>query len=381
MIVDARRAPLLPGLLAAALLFPACSPESATSDTAGEEAYILGERASDACASVSDRWPALTAATDLTAASAAYEGALQDYIRDSDAITGRSDDAAITAALAGDEVAAIQPMIEVALIARIRAEIVGPEQLVEDPYAAWDEAYCLWSGPIKDLAAAAEFAGDPRWDSDIVQTVDIAFIEGHKAIDGEPPAAHIDDWVVPPAKQQIEKTLFRALHRLVLAEAAAGVDDPAAARRALERFQGLEDRLEGRNTPGIAVVEAMLADPATYDRDELRRQIAVAFAKRTRKYCDEAVETGELGVPTGYKGAVEGRTYQALITPDMAAQLGADFDAGAYVTAWDDYLAAVKDGDAEAAATLSVGLVEWNCAYQAALGIGACTASDDEPEA
>ncbi|MCA9656825.1 MAG: hypothetical protein KC486_00640, partial [Myxococcales bacterium] len=204
---------------------------------------------------------------------------------------------------------------------------------------------------------------------------------GHKAIDGEPPAAHIDDWVVPPAKQRIEKTLFRALHRLVLAEAAAGAEDPAAARRALEHFQGLEDRLEGRNTPGIAVIEAMLGEPATIDAAELRRQLAIAFAKRTRKYCDEAVETGELGVPTGYKGAVEGRTYQSLITPDMAANLGADFDAVAYVGAWDDYVAAVESGDAEAAASLSATLVEWNCAYQTHLGIAACTSSDDEPEA
>ena len=65
----------------------------------------------------------------------------------------------------------------------------------------------------------------------------------------------------------------------------------------------------------------------------------------------------------------------------MAANLGADFDAVAYVSAWDDYVAAVESGDAEAAASLSATLVEWNCAYQTHLGIAACASSDDEPEA
>jgi len=356
--------------------------DSDTAATAGEDSHILGAEASASCEAAVDSWAALKTAESLDDARAVYEGGpLQAYIQESDAVTERDDDAAILAALAGDQLSAIRPMLEVAMIHRVRAEVAAPELLVENPYAAWDEAYCLWRGPLRDLALSAELVGDPLYDADIVETVDIAFIEGHKAIDGEAPQAFIDDWVVPPARQKIEKTLYRILHRVIIDEAKAA-SEPAQARRALEHFQGLEDRLNGRNTPGVAVIEGMLAEPTTLDLDELRRQLNIAFAKRTRKYCSEALESSSLGVPTGYKGAVEGVTYQALITPDMAATLGADFDAGAYVADWNAWVEAIKRGDdIDAATALSDRLVEWNCAYQTALGIADCTASEDEPEA
>ncbi len=356
--------------------------DDSDSATAGEDSHILGAEASASCEAAIESWADLKAASDLDAARSVYEGGpLQTYIQESDAVTERDDDAAILAALGGDQLSAIQPMLEVAMVYRVRAEIAAPEALVDNPYAAWDEAYCLWSGPLRDLALKAEVAGDPAYDSDIVETIDIAFIEGHKGIDGEVPMAFIDEWVLPPAKQQIEKTLYRVLHRIVLDEA-AGAAEPAKARQALEHFQGLKDRLEGRNTPGIAVIEGMLQDPTGLDVDELRRQLNIAFAKRTRKYCSEALESASLGVPVGYKGAVEGVTYQALITPDMAATLGADFDAAAYVADWDAWVEAIKSGDdVDAATALSERLVEWNCAYQTALGIAECTASEDEPEA
>lgn len=356
--------------------------DSDSAATAGEDGHVLGAEASASCEAAVDAWPELIAAESLDDARSVYEGGpLQTYIQESDAVTERDDDGAILAALAGDQLSAIRPILEVAMTHRMRAEVSAPEALVENPYAAWDEAYCLWSGPLRDLALSAELAGDPVYDADIVETIDIAFIEGHKGIDGEVPQAFIDDWIVPAARQQIEKTLFRVLHRVVLDEAKSA-SEPAQARRALEHFQGLKDRLEGRNTPGIAVIEGMLAEPATLDVDELRRHLNIAFAKRTRKYCSEALESGSLGVPTGYKGAVEGVTYQALITPDMIATLGADFDAAAYLADWDAWVEEIESGDDIAAATaLSERLVQWNCAYQTALGIAECTASEDEPEA
>jgi len=378
--------PLALGLLASAPLHLAgcvvIVGDSDSAATAGEDSHVLGAEASASCEAAVDSWADLKAAESLDDARSIYEGGpLQTYIQESDAITERDDDAAILAALAGDQLSAIRPMLEVAMIYRVRAEVAAPEALVEHPYAAWDEAYCLWSGPLRDLALSAELAGDPIYDADIVETVDIAFIEGHKGIDGEVPQTFIDDWIVPPARQQIEKTLYRVLHRLVI-DGAKGASEPAQARRALAHFQGLKDRLEGRNTPGIAVIEGMLESPTTVDVDELRRQLNIAFVKRTRKYCSEALESSSLGVPTGYKGAVEGVAYQALITPDMAATLGADFDAGAYVADWDAWVEAIKSGDDVAAATeLSDRLVEWNCTYQTALGIAECTASEDEPEA
>ena len=171
--------PLLPALLA-------CTVGSGTStDSADGGERVLGAEASASCEAAVDGWDALAAAQDLDSARAAYEGGpLQEYVRLSDAITERSDDAAIVAALAEGPVAAIRPMVEVALIARLRAEIAAPAALVEDPYAAWDEAYCIWGGALRDLALAAEIAGDPTYDRDIIQTIDIAFLEGHAGIDG-----------------------------------------------------------------------------------------------------------------------------------------------------------------------------------------------------
>lgn len=67
----------------------------------------------------------------------------------------------------------------------------------------------------------------------------------------------------------------------------------------------------------------------------------------------------------------------------MAARLSAEgFDAAAHAAAWDSYVDGVRSGDDINALTdLAADLVEWNCAYQAALGIAACTASDDQPGA
>jgi len=354
------------------------SESSGSTTSAADDGPALGERASQLCRDAMAAWPALVAATNTSELAAAYEGGpLQDYVLASDAAGERGDDAAILAALAdgGDEArASVVPRLQAAFVARVRAELAAPEALVDDPDAAWSEAHCLWTGALASLAADA---GEPG----LAQSIDAAFADGHDGIAGAPGAASVDDWKTPPARQVIEKSLFTAAHRRVLAEAAlAASGDRSAARRALELFQILEDRLEGRNTPGIALVEGMLGDPgATIDVDAIATAMNIAFAKRTRKYCSDAIDSGLLGVPAGYEGALEGRTYQRLIDPDMSARIaGQGFDAAAYAGAWDDFVDAVQIGDAAAAASLSAELVQWNCAYQAALGIAACTASDDE---
>ncbi|MCB9569783.1 MAG: hypothetical protein H6710_21625 [Myxococcales bacterium] len=344
----------------------------------------LGETASDACRAAMAEWAPLKGAADAASASATYEGsALQSYIQASDAAGERGDDLTISAALEGGDLATATASVEVALLARLRLEIAAPEALVDDPRAAWDEAHCLWEGAIQGLAAAGEAAGDPTLDAGLVTAIEGAFADGHAAIEGEAPTASFDEWVLPPAKQVIEKNLFRALHRLLLAEAAEGVSDPGAAARALAHFGGLRDRLEGRNTPGIAIIEDMLADPATIDVEELGRQLAIAFAKRTRAYASAALDDGAIGTPSGYKGAIEGRTYLALVLPAMVRALGdAGLDAAAIQASWDDYADAVRTGDdIDRASALSEELVQWLCAYQATLGIAACTGSDDEPSA
>ncbi len=81
-------------------------------------------------------------------------------------------------------------------------------------------------------------------------------------------------------------------------------------------------------------------------------------------------------MPTSYKGAVEGRTYARLLAVGMAR---AGQDVEAYLRDWDDYAAQVRSGaDLEAAQRVSDRLIAATCAYQAALGVAACTSSEDE---
>jgi hypothetical protein len=71
--------------------------------------------------------------------------------------------------------------------------------------------------------------------------------------------------------------------------------------------------------------------------------------------------------------------YTRLNLPGMRATLSdKGFDADAYFQDWEAYLDAVEKGDAALAGEISPRLVEWNCAYQAQLGIAECTASANE---
>ena len=187
-----------------------------------------------------------------------------------------------------------------------------------------------------------------------------------------------------PDRQRVEKRLFTAAHRQLLADAARAraTTDRLAARRAAAAFALLADRLDTKNTPGIAVIEAMLAgDPAAIEPAVIAREVAVAIAKRTRKYCSEPVAPGLPGTPAGRTAAVEGATYARLLLPDMEARLAPrGFDRRAHLAAWDAFVAAVDDGDDDdELRRLSDELVHWNCAYQQALGIRECTATQDEP--
>lgn len=387
-----RRSPnflVLSSLLALAAC-PASDPMDA--DTGGDEAPVedlndheLGEHASQACADAMaavGEFLAATAAGDDARATAAYGAPLQGFVQALDAAHARADDAAIVAAL-GEGSAAGAALAEghllTALSSHLRDNLSGVESGAEDKFAAWDEAHCVWDGALRALAARAEAAtwvapGDP-----LVADVDAALAAGHDAIAGEAPATTIDDWRVPPARQVIEKTLFRAAHREIVEQAAraAATGDAAAAARALGLFGIVRDRLEGRNTPGIAAIEAMLAgDPKAISAEVVAIQLDIAFAKRTRNYADQAFADG-LGIPSSYKGAVEGRTYAKLIVAGMAA---ARLPTDTYLADWDAYVELVRAGDDEAAAlAVSQKLVEVTCAYQAALGIAACTGSDDEP--
>jgi len=359
--------------------------------TTGEPADLndreLGASASALCVSGMTHAAQLTqaiASGDAAAASAAYVGTdLQTFVQQFKTEAERLDDPAIVASLADGsplELAAAEARLHSALARHLRDQLSAVEGGAEDKYAAWDEVHCVWTGALRSLAVAADAVDWHTVDETIVDDIDAALQAGHDGISGEPPATALDDWRVPPSKQIVEKSLFRAAHRVIIDLAGAARDnaDPVAARTALELFGIVEDRLKDRNTPGIAQVKAILTgDPAMIDPDAILTELDIAFAKRTRTY--SAIPDDELGVPGGYKSAVEGHTYALLVAPGLAARVPAT-PVAAFIGEWGAYPDLVRAADLDAAHDLSDRLVDMICAYQTALGIAACTPDADETE-
>jgi len=240
---------------------------------------------------------------------------------------------------------------------------------------AWTHAACLWRQALEPLAKRAdalEGRGE-SWTGNWTQTIQAAFNDGAEAI-GE------DATAVKVAKQQIEKSLYAVMFRLIIDD--AGERSPAAASEAYGLIDALEDRLADRNSPGLTRMRRQLSGPPeAIDPALIERELAVAFAKRARKYTDKAVTKGELGQGDAIAETWEGIVYTRVILGLMRDALGPEgFDADAYLADWDRYLEAVRSADGEVAAEVSPRLVEWNCAYQTQLGIAECTASTDETE-
>jgi hypothetical protein len=168
------------------------------------------------------------------------------------------------------------------------------------------------------------------------------------------------------------------VHRLILADAEARTAHDAS--EALGLIDAIEDRLADRNGPGLGRMRRMLnGDPAQIDVAAIERDLAIAFTKRARKYCDKAVVGNELATPTAVAETWEGVIYTRMILPGMRAALGErGFDADAHAEDWERYVDAVEAGDAALAGEISPRLVEWNCAYQEHLGIAECTSSANE---
>ncbi len=363
-----------------------------TDDSAGTDgnAFELGDHASPACVEAMQQLPDLLAATaavseasaDASAIEAAYSGtALQTYVQQLDTINGRSDDTNIAAALQSGtpaDLIDVETLVMHALIEGLRTNVAAPEAAVTDPFTTWDDANCVWEGALRSAAQAAEgWGGD--YSDDIVSVVEAAFRDGHAGLIGEPEAASIDDWTVPPNKQRVEKNQYRIIHRHVIHYATLARDnaDALSARRALGWFQIFAHRLEEKNTAGIATIEGILTgSPDAIDPAAIVRELNIAFARRTHKYCYNAVEAGEVGVPSGYKGAVEGSTYTLLLYPDMVANLSG-FDAAAYDSEWATYVEAVRNDDLETATSASEQLLAVNCQYQTeVLGLSTCGDSE-----
>jgi hypothetical protein len=322
--------------------------------------------------------------------------ALQRWVREVGARLGRveagvlQDDAAIeqaldAAALADGEARKLALLdvlatLRVIALLDVRARLAGVVDALPDPqrdpslhHAEWDAAWCVWDGTFHELALAA---GDD-WEPLIVA----AFASGSAGISGPEQTWAPDEFATKPAKQIIEKGSFGLAQRNLLSLAEqARAGDVFAAREALGVFALLEDRIRDRNTPAVELIRMMLAaDPAAIDPEVIEQELAVAFVKRARKYCDEALLAESIGTPDGIKGVEEGIIYTRIVLPVMTELLGEQgFDAEAYMQDWTDYRAAVLADDGGRASELSENLVSWNCELQGALGIAECTDSADE---
>jgi hypothetical protein len=321
----------------------------------------------------------------------AYVGtALQQLIKTSDGATGRSDDAAITTLLAAPEPTApiaAESTIHGALAQWMRhnLKVAAEDKDRAKRGEAWAAARCVWAQDLRQLGLALQARAadltDPaaRDDAGAAEAIDAAFTVGSVALAADP----VDDRVLLPARQTVEKTWYRVVHR-ELSEAAtrARADkDPLVARRALGLFDMLRDRLQDKNTPGIALVTAQLAaDPAAIDPAAIVREVDVALSKRARKYCSEALDPRLLGTAAGIASAQEGAIYTRVLLPGMRLQLADQkFDPDAHMASWGAFVEAVEVGvDKDELKRLSEDLTHWNCAYQRALGVRECTATADE---
>lgn len=340
-------------------------------------------------------------APDLTVVTNAYLGedgngtALQQLVRTWGGRLGRVEDgllidesAILDALESGTEADLIdvetRVLLVISLLIRARlGEVASAQPEANRPpellYAAWDDAYCYFDAVVRPHAQAVDALARELEPTE--GDMQLGFEWGHGGIESEAASFAIDEWSVPPAEQQIAKSMFRVYDRLVLdlATQAQAQDDPLLARRALGLFGLLEDRLKGRNTPGIAIIQADLSgDPAVIDPGSIRRELDVAWAKRTRNYASLALDEGTLGAAPGHTGAHEGRTYAKVIIPAMEAVVP-DFVGADHLAQWDAYVQAIVDDDPAAAQAASDLLVPPLCAYQALLGIAACTGNQDEP--
>ena len=327
--------------------------------------------------------------------------ALQRWVREVGAQLGRVeagvllDDAAIEAALdlAASETGEARKLAlldvlgllrNVALL-DVRARLAIVADVLPDPQrdpsllrGEWDQAWCVWSGVLAPLASEVDVATNEGWSDTIVG----AFESGYAGIVGPEQPWAPDEFATKPAKQVIEKGSFGVVARALVerAEQAQAGADPLAAREASGLFVLIEDRIQGRNTPAIELIQTMLAGPPeAIDPASIETELAVAFVKRARKYCDEALLADALGSADAAKGVDEGVLYTRIILPQMRERLADQgFDGDAYMQVWADYRAAVIADDPGAASSASEELITWNCAMQAALDIAACTDSADE---
>lgn len=253
---------------------------------------------------------------------------------------------------------------------RLLGEVVEGQVEGGEAKTAWTAAGCLFLESLTPLTQRADAIAGEDW----TQSIRDAFAQGIVGL-------RSDELVRSKvAKQQIEKSMYGVAYRLIVADAEERT--PRSASEALGLLDMIEDRLADRNGPGLARMrQAFNGAPEKIDPAMVERELAVAFTKRARKYCDKAVTHNELGQPDAIAETWEGIVYTKVILASMREALASEgFDADAYMADWQRYLEAVEGGDMEVASEVSPRLVEWNCAFQEHLKIAECSASSNEPE-
>lgn len=380
--------------------------DTGTDDTGGE-GPALGATPHPDCEAALAQYATIVAENaaaepDPSVVELAYLGedgsgtALQDFVRSAGAELGRVDDAvlvddafiveALTEGPTAERLVDIETRVDLVMSLVVRDRTTRVADSIPDAnvspalhYAAWDEAYCYYRGALAAHADEADLVGIDI--DSIAAEIEEGFVWGHGGVEHDELAFGTDPFAVKPAAQLIAKGMFRGYDRLIekYAAAAAADDDPRAAHRAWGYFQLVEDRLAGRNTPGIAIIEsALLGAPGDIDVAEISRQLDIAWVKRTRTYTDQAIVDGLFASADGVKGAYEGRTYAKVIGPAMVEALEG-FDLAAYLATFDAYIDAVAADDPVTATPLSEELTLRNCELQTALGLAECTSNTDEP--
>jgi len=317
--------------------------------------------------------------------------AIQKLVQAHDKTFGRTDYAAVEALLHGNTGTqnAFRTLEFASMIAGFRGHLrhAAEAEELEARRRAWDDAACLWELRLRGFANQT----NPERDAGpaLVAEVEAAFLAGRQGFAN--PDLEALNRAVLPARQRIEKSLYRALHRDLTdaveraaaapkAQTEAIADELTRARQDLGWFA---DRLETKNTPGLAWLQQALAGPSAPDPAAVLRELNIAFAKRTRKYCSDAAEHPERPLALRLASAAEGATYMRMILPDMARLLADEgFDPETYRDSWQQLQRELADNPdpqpEDPLNTIAAELTRWNCAYQLKLGILECTSTQDE---
>jgi hypothetical protein len=355
------------------------SPKSTlgASDTGADDA---------AMAKVLAIWAELEKAKpDPAAVKTAWSGELATWVAESDAYAGTATAAEMDGILLEADVLDLEAArgalvlnLTQHLRKRLKSEVSekypNPTTPTADLLHQWDRGWAITQA-LLPLGKPVDALGDS-----IAADLQAAFDAGNLGIQAN------SHFAVGGARQTVEKTLLRLLDRLVVTatqEARALANPTPANFRAQKRAEAylgsVADRLEGRNSRGLADLRKMLAGPIIEVDPQLAgTALQIAWARRTYKYTRHATDDPTLiGTEGGALSAVEGKTYYRIIAPGTKLAVGAD--TAATLAVWDAWIEAIQAGDVAGAKAAGAKLEAEVCGYQKALGLGECAHDKDTP--